>query len=276
MDEVPLKTRIWASVFAVITLMAMASAAITDGIGWPWTEFFFAAFIVIGIITVEYFKIELPAASFGLYLTLGAVLCLAAALALDPLLASLAVFSASILADIVNRFRPLQILVNATNVALATLAAAVAYHLIADPTLTPLGSTTNIAAAFIAAIVYSLVNTGGLAIVVAPVLGESAYRLWRNSFSPWTYVVSLMSLGSLIPVLADQHPLALLVLSVPLLGSHLAQRALRDVQEETQATMAGLADALEVRDPYTHHHSVRVTTLVEAILNEMPHLPSDT
>jgi HD-GYP domain-containing protein (c-di-GMP phosphodiesterase class II) len=274
-DEVPLKTRIWASVFALVTLFAMALAAITDGFEWSWSEFVFAVFIAVAIVTVEYFKVELPSASFGLYITLGAVLCLAAALALDPLLAALAVITASVLADIVNRFRPLQILVNATNVALATLAAAATYRLIADTTETPLGSVNNIAAAFVAAIVYSLVNTWGLAILVAPVLGESPYRLWRSNFSPWLFV-SLTSLGSLIPVLADQHPLALLVLSVPLLGSHFAQRALRDVQEETQATMAGLADAVEVRDPYTHHHSVRVTTLVEAILNEMPHLPSDT
>jgi HD-GYP domain-containing protein (c-di-GMP phosphodiesterase class II) len=275
-EEVPVKTRIWAWVFAGITVLSMVAAARAGDLTWSWRSAFFAAFIALAIVAVEYFKIELPAASFGLYLTLGAVLGLAAGLSLDPWLAGLAMMAASITTDVISRSKPLQVLINASNLALATVAAAAAYRLIADTTQTPLGSVTNISAALLAAFVYAMVNTWGLAIVVAPVLGESPYRLWRSSFSPWIYVVSLMSLGSLIPVLADQHPLALLVLAVPLLGSHFAQRALRNVQEETQATMAGLADALEVRDAYTSQHSIRVTTLVEAILDEMPYLPSDT
>ncbi len=274
MNEVPVKTRIWAWVFAGITVISMVAAARAGDLAWSWRSAFIAAFLALAIVAVEYFKVELPAASFGLYLTLGAVLGLAAALSLDPWLAGLAMMAASVITDGISRSKPLQVLVNASNLALATISAAAAYRLVADSSQTPLGSVTNIAASLLAAIVYSMVNTWGLAIVVAPVLGESPYRLWRSNFSPWLFV-SLMSLGSLIPVLADQHPLALLVLAVPLLGSHFAQRALRNVQEETQATMAGLADALEVRDVYTSQHSIRVTTLVEAILDEMPHLPTD-
>jgi HD-GYP domain-containing protein (c-di-GMP phosphodiesterase class II) len=56
----------------------------------------------------------------------------------------------------------------------------------------------------------------------------------------------------------------------------MAQRALRKVQRETQATIESLVDALEVRDVYTHNHSVRVTKYVEALLAELPHVPSAT
>jgi HD-GYP domain-containing protein (c-di-GMP phosphodiesterase class II) len=121
-----------------------------------------------------------------------------------------------------------------------------------------------------------MINTWGLAIVVAPVVGESAFKLWKSNFS-FTYIfVALPAMGSLVPLVAKQHPLALLILFVPLVGSHLAQRTLRKVQDETQATMESLADALEVRDAYTHRHSIRVAQYVEAILDEMPHLPTST
>lgn len=274
MREVPLRTRIWTVVIAVVTVACLAYAAVVDGFEWSRSDLLFAAIVGITIIFVEHFKIDFPHATFGLYLTLGAVLGVAAALELDPLLAALVITSTSIVTDLMSRLKPIQMVVNATNLALATFCAGCCYRFLADTSGTPLSSIGNMAAALAASVVYTMVNTWGLAIVVAPVLGDSVYRLWRSNFSPWL-VVSLMSIGSLIPVVASQHPLALLVLAMPFVGSHLTIRALRNVQAETQATMASLADALEVRDAYTHQHSVRVTKLVEAILDEMPHLPSN-
>jgi HD-GYP domain-containing protein (c-di-GMP phosphodiesterase class II) len=78
-----------------------------------------------------------------------------------------------------------------------------------------------------------------------------------------------------VPITYDaNNSFGVLILAVPLAASQLALRALRNVELETQATIISLMDALEVRDAYTAHHSARVTEYTEAILNELPHLPS--
>jgi HD-GYP domain-containing protein (c-di-GMP phosphodiesterase class II) len=81
-------------------------------------------------------------------------------------------------------------------------------------------------------------------------------------------------LGSLVPIAAAESAYGVLILAVPLAGSHLALRTLKKVELETQATIISLTDALEVRDAYTHHHSARVMEYVEAVLDEMPNVPT--
>ncbi|MDP9369568.1 MAG: HD-GYP domain-containing protein, partial [Chloroflexota bacterium] len=131
-----------------------------------------------------------------------------------------------------------------------------------------------IGATLVAALVYALVNTWILAIVVAPVRSTSPWEIWKKNRDGFLIeLVTLPTLGSLIPVVARQNPVGILLFIIPLAGPHLAIRTLRKVEQETQAAMAGLADAVERRDPYTYRHSVRVTDYVRDVLTELPHLP---
>jgi HD-GYP domain-containing protein (c-di-GMP phosphodiesterase class II) len=100
--------------------------------------------------------------------------------------------------------------------------------------------------------------------------------MWKANFSATYIFLVLPTLGSLVPIINDVNPIGIPILVVPLIGSHLAQRTLHKVAQETQGAMVGLTDALERRDPYTHRHSIRVTEYVSAILAEMPHIPALT
>jgi HD-GYP domain-containing protein (c-di-GMP phosphodiesterase class II) len=276
MAEVPLRTRIAAITIAAASLGALIWGVLADGVDWPRNDVIVAVLLCAMIVLVEKFKVDFPHATFDLAVSVSAILAIGASLTFDPLLAALVVAIGTLIDDVWERLQPIQIVVNASNLGLATFVAAASYGWIANDQWTPLHDPRNMSAAVIATVVHTMINTWSLAIVVAPVVGESTYRLWKSNFS-FTYIlVALPALGSLIPVVVEENPFALLILFVPLLGSHLAQRALRKVQLETQATIESLADALEVRDEYTHNHSVRVTEYVQRILDQMPTLPQGT
>lgn len=276
MSDVPLRTRISAVTLAVLAVTIIGGGLIREGISLTQKELIVAILLGVMIVVVENFKIDFPHASFDMWVSVGAILSLAAALTFDPIVAALLVMAAALINDTWDRLKPIQIAVNVSNLGLAAYAGAVAYTTIANTDKLPLANPQNIGATIVAACVYTLVNTWALAIVVAPIVGQSTYRFWRANIGMTYVFVALPAMGSLVPLVAEQHPLAILVLMVPLLGSHLAQRALRKVQHETRATIESLVDALEIRDSYTHNHSVRVTNYVQNILSEMPQIPSAT
>jgi HD-GYP domain-containing protein (c-di-GMP phosphodiesterase class II) len=273
MAGVPLRTRIAAIVLAMVSLTALAWGVVYYGVEWSRDDMFLAVLLCAMIVLLEKFSVDFPHAEFQFAVSISAVLALAAGLTFGPVLAALVVAIGTLVDDLWEHLQPIQILVNASNLGLATFLAAASYGWVADEQYSPLGDPRNMAAAVIASIVYTMVNTWSLAIVVAPVVGESTLRLWKSNFSPTFILVALPALGSLIPVVARESTFGVLILLVPLLGSHLAQRALLKVQIETRATIESLVDALEVRDVYTHNHSVRVTNYVQRILDQMPHLP---
>lgn len=261
---------------AVATVVVIGGGILLTGLDWSEGGIWIAILLGIMIVVVENFKIDFPHASLDLWLSIGAILSLAAALTFQPLAAAVVVMIAALINDVWDRLRPIQIIVNVCNLGLATFLAGVTYRLIADDYPQPLHDPRNIGATIAAAVVYSMFNSWVLAIIVAPVVGQSTFQFWRSNIGFVHTFVSLPAMGSLVPLVAGQHPLALFVLMVPLIGSHLAQRALRKVQQETKATIESLVDALEVRDTYTHNHSVRVTEYVQAILEEMPQIPVAT
>jgi len=276
MSDVPLRTRVSCVTLAVVATVIIGGGLLRNGVDLTRKEWLVAVLLLAMIVVVENFKIDFPHASVDMWISVGAILSLAAALTFDPIAAGLLVMIAAFINDAWDRLKPIQIAVNVSNLGLAAFAGSLSYISIADTALLPLSSPQNIAATIIAACAYTLVNTWSLAIVLAPIVGQSTYRFWRANIGVTYVFVALPAMGSLVPLVAEQHPLAVLVLMVPLLGSHLAQRALRKVQHETRATIESLVDALEIRDSYTHNHSVRVTNYVQNILRQMPQIPSAT
>lgn len=276
MSDVPRRTWISAISLALIALTVVGGGVIRNGITLTRDEWAVAILLGLMIIVVENFKIDFPQASLDIWISVGAILSLAAALTFHPVEAALLVMVTAFINDAWDRLKPIQIAVNVSNFGLGAFAGSLAYTTIANTDALPLSEPRNIAATIVASCCYTLVNTWGLAMVVAPIVGQSIWQFWRASIGITYVFVALPAMGSLVPLVAEQHPLAILVLLVPLLGSHLAQRALGKVQYETRATIESLVDALEVRDAYTHNHSVRVTNYVQRILDEMPQIPPAT
>jgi putative nucleotidyltransferase with HDIG domain len=141
-----------------------------------------------------------------------------------------------------------------------------------------LGSLRNVMIAIVAAVVYTIINTGSLALIVSPVMGIGPFEMWRANFGGlYIELITVATLGSIIPVLVRENALTVVLLVVPLLlGPHLAFKGIRQAHHESRVAMEGLANAVERRDPYTFRHSIRVTRYVRAVLDMMPYIPRPT
>ncbi len=247
---------------------------------WSWNSHQLAVALLLGsfIVAAEIADISFPHTSGSFFsVSVGSPIALAAGLALGPLRGAAVVLTAVLLESLYARRAPVKTAFNMANHGLSTLLSAVTFQWLANPAETALGSPRNMIAVIVAALVFTLVNTTTLAIVVAPVIGISPWRMYRTNLSGiYIEMITLPTLGAIVPVLANESALALLVLLVPLIGPLLALKSFNRAREETQEAMAGLADALERRDPSTHQHSLRVSQLVRAILSELPHVPFET
>jgi HD-GYP domain-containing protein (c-di-GMP phosphodiesterase class II) len=276
MLQIPLSSRIYSAlILAGTVLLLFWDFRRADGL-WDSFDRELAIVLVVLLILVEKFKIELPHSTFHLHLSVGSILSLAACLVFPPFVAAVVVMLSTLVDDVWERLRPIQVITNVTVLGVSAFTAAGVYGWIADEGSTPLASLRNMGASVAASLAYTLVNTTLLAIVIAPVVQESVVRLWKSNFGAARLFVALPLIGSLIPVVAQENAFAVPILLVPLLAAHYSQRALRRSQTETQLAIESLADALEVRDTYTHNHSIRVTDYVDRILEEVPHLPLAT
>lgn len=278
MDDIPFRTRVSTLVLAFATLIAFYFAWLW--LDQPWSRQNFVALVLLFamILISELFDVSVPQAGTTFHVSVSAAFALAAGLTIGPFLGGLVVVGAHLVDGVYVRRQPIKIAVNASLLGLSTLTSAVVYLNLANLSESPLASYRNIAAVVAAAAVYTLLNSGALAFIVAPVVGVSTFEMWRANFGGLSReMITLVTLGSLIPVLVRENPFSLILLIVPLfIGPHHAFAGLRRAHEETRATMESLVDALEQRDPYTHRHSIRVVAHVQAVLEEMDHLPGAT
>jgi HD-GYP domain-containing protein (c-di-GMP phosphodiesterase class II) len=161
---------------------------------------------------------------------------------------------------------------------LSTIVSSALYLEIADPGQSAIGSYQNLLAAVLAAATFTVINTGSLALIVAPVMGVSPLAMWRiNTAGLHVELLTVATLGSLIPALISENPFSIFLLVVPLLlGPQRAFKGIKQAHHETRVAMEGLANALERRDAYTYRHSIRVTEHVRTILDAMPQIPRPT
>jgi HD-GYP domain-containing protein (c-di-GMP phosphodiesterase class II) len=276
MRDIPLQTKVYTAILLLTTTFVLIVAAMKEQSGIGDKKWIAAILVSVMIILAEKFEIDFPHAHFQFSISVGAVLALGCGLMLGPLYGALFVLTAELISDAWLRLSPIQVLVNSTNLGLATFCGALVYNTLAPNADSPLQDPRAMVATVLAACVYTMVNTWALALIISPIVGSTPFEMWKSNFSATYIFVTLPTLGSLVPLIAKENQLGVLVLFVPLVGSHISQRRLRKAEVETQATMEGLADALERRDPYTSRHSIRVTDYVRAILQEMPQIPAPT
>jgi len=277
MKGIPRRSYFFTALLVIATSWSFALATAGNSTEWSAHVIAVAVLLFIMIILAEVLDITIPHPVITFTVSVTAALALASGLYLGPSLGSIVVMTAILVDGVFARRSPLKTLVNVAGYGLSTIAAGSLYLTFADPSQSPLGTSINLLALALASIVFTAINTWTLALIVAPVVGSSPLALWRANFNgTLVELIALPALGGLVPVLAAQHPLAVLVLTVPLLGPHLAFRGFNRAQEQTRVTMESLADALERRDSYVHNHSLRVTDYVSGILAEMPQVPFET
>lgn len=271
--------RVVATVVMLVTMCAAAIVLLGPGSALPNLEpevVMLAIILTALIILSDYFDIDAPLSSARVTVSVSAALCFAAAITLGPLIGSAVALAGVLPVEVIQRREIIKTVVNTTTAVSATFAGGYVYYWLADTTLSPIGSIENLIATVIAAVVYTLIDSGMIALVLSQVVGHSPLELWRAN-QRWALFehISLPTVGILIPVLYQESVFAVLIVIIPLLGPYLAFRSYRQVHEETRATLSTLADMLDRRDPYTAKHSQRVSNLVERMLHTYPDVSFD-
>jgi putative nucleotidyltransferase with HDIG domain len=230
------------------------------------------------ILVAEVLDVSFPQAGQMFNVSVSAAFCFAAGLTIGPVLGGIVVALAHIIDGVIARRLPIKTIVNSAGVGLSTIASAALYFALADTARSPIGSYQNLLAVILSGTLFALINSGTLAVIVAPVVGISPFEMFRtNSGGVHVELLTLVTFGSVIPLLISENPISIVLLIVPLLlGPHRAFKGVQQAHQETRVAMEGLADALERRDPYTYRHSIRVTEHVHTILGAMPQIPAAT
>ncbi|MCX2727346.1 HD-GYP domain-containing protein [Thermomicrobium sp. 4228-Ro] len=263
-------------VLAVINVASVVAFAIWH----PTTRFdgrtlFTTAILVTLVIIAEQLAIDLPIPYTRVTVSVSSAVNFAAVLTVGPFWGVVAAVVGAVADDLLERREPIKVLVNANNFALQGIIAGSIYYTLADSG-SPLSSLGNFGAMLLAALTSAIGQTLLLGVVLSVAMGTSAWYLWRSmARGLLVEFLALPALGSLFPILAKEHPLALVLMVIPLLGPYLAFRDYRQLHHETQSTFELLADLLDRRDPYTAAHSQRVAQLTALILDEFPELSAE-
>lgn len=278
MSELPLRTRVYTVLLVLVTAIAFVAAWRRSQQTLDSGQLATAAILLVMVVIAELLDVSFPHSVITFHVSVSAAFCFAAGLTAGPLLGGIVVLLAHIIDGLYTRREPIKTVVNATSHGLSTTIGGMAYFALADPERSTLGSVRNVMVVVFAAIVYTLINTGSLALIVSPVMGIGPFQMWRANFGGlYVELITIATLGSLIPVLVQENALSIVLLIVPLLlGPHLAFKGIRQAHHESRVAMEGLANALERRDPYTFRHSIRVTAYARAILGMMPYIPRPT
>lgn len=278
MSELPLRTRVYTVLLVLVAAIAFVAAWRRSQQTLDSGQLATAAILLVMVVIAELLDVSFPHSVITFHVSVSAAFCFAAGLTAGPLLGGIVVLLAHIIDGLYTRREPIKTVVNATSHGLSTTIGGMAYFALADPERSTLGSVRNVMVVVFAAIVYTLINTGSLALIVSPVMGIGPFQMWRANFGGlYVELITIATLGSLIPVLVQENALSIVLLIVPLLlGPHLAFKGIRQAHHESRVAMEGLANALERRDPYTFRHSIRVTAYARAILGMMPYIPRPT
>jgi putative nucleotidyltransferase with HDIG domain len=107
-------------------------------------------------------------------------------------------------------------------------------------------------------------------LVLAPMTGETTAHtlisvLRRATPTEWAQYV----LGLIGALAATIHGAALLFMVVPIVLVYVAFKNVMELRTSTRHILEGMADAVDLRDPYTGGHSRRVAELTTLLLREM-------
>jgi HD-GYP domain-containing protein (c-di-GMP phosphodiesterase class II) len=127
-----------------------------------------------------------------------------------------------------------------------------------------------ILAAAIAVLTIQVVNRTLVVGASALQMQQPLIRLWKRSLRDNIPAHATMSgLGIIAAIVSIAEPLVLPVLASPLILVHYSVRQLIRLQADTRDALATLVDVVELRDPYTAGHSLRVARMARMIAIEL-------
>lgn len=121
------------------------------------------------------------------------------------------------------------------------------------------------------ALVYYILNTGGVSLIVALSEGLNAWRVWQRTYV-WTltHLVAFVPLGALVVIVYRNVGIAGVALFLlPLLLARYSFKLYAEMREVHIETVRALTSAIDASDPFTKGHSERVTQYAVAIAREM-------
>ena len=109
---------------------------------------------------------------------------------------------------------------------------------------------------------FFVVNSACVSLAIGLTEGPSAWRVWQRNFqSSILHHLSFVALGTLSAVVwRTTGPWGLLLVALPVLVSRYAFQLSVELRSDLKDFVRTLTEVLEEVDPYTRHHSVRVST----------------
>jgi putative nucleotidyltransferase with HDIG domain len=123
------------------------------------------------------------------------------------------------------------------------------------------GFWTNVGPLALCGAVYFLCNTTLVSTVIGLTTGPSLWRAWQRNFQHGIlHHVSFIALGILAAATYSTiGPWGLLLFAVPFLVARHSFLAYMEIRADLKNFVRALSEVLEEIDPYTRHHSVRVS-----------------
>ena len=197
----------------------------------------------------------------GGYATAGTVIDLPLLLLVGPFWTVAADAVATLLVQGIIQRKPfVRVVHNLAIFALGTFAAGRAFEATGG-TLGALDFPGDALPLVVCGLVYFVINSACVSIVLGLTTGPSAWRIWQRNFqSGILHHLSFVALGALVAVVwRSAGGWGLMLLGLPVFVSRHAFRLYVELRTDLKEFVRTLAEVLEEVDPYTRHHSVRVS-----------------
>ncbi len=265
MQGLPARVKFLVATVAVVAASLLSFVALNEHV-----DFRLALTFGFFIFLAEQFPVTMPL-GIGSY-SVSFVLMIAAIILGGPAEAGIASGFGFLTIRGARTVHPVRHIFNASDYALASTLAGLAYASVYDVIIgTPLNKTSGLPFPEIfipviaATAVQFLVNTGLVALVVAFVRGGKLSSVWRDQYrSILAGYVAFAMLGVILAALHfEMGPASVVFLLVPLLVARNAFQTAIRMEGAYEATVRSLIQAIEAKDPYTRGHAERVAKLSE-------------
>lgn len=215
--------------------------------------------VVLGLLVYnELSPVSLPG---GGYATPSTILDLPALVILGPFYAAcLDVLNTVSIQGLVQRKAWVRVIHNASIFTLTYFAAGAAFRL-AGGRFGTFRLPDDIVPLLAAGFVYFAFNSGLTSIVIGLTAGPGPVRVWQRNFQPaLMHYLSFVALGSLVVVTYYGIGVwGLLLCAIPFFVARHSFRRYMEIRSDLKDFVRALSEVLEEVDPYTRHHSVRVS-----------------
>ena len=237
------------------------SAVVLAGLAWPHAPQ--ASFAVLGVglvllLLAELAPMRLPG---GGQMTAGTMVDLPLLLLVGPFWTAAIDVVTTLLVQGLLRRRPLvRVVHNAAIYVLGAFAAAGVYEW-AGGRIGQVLFPRSAAALAACGLTFFLVNSACVSLAIGLTEGPSPWRIWQRNFQNGIlHHLAFVALGALTAVVwSTSGAWGLLLVALPVLVSRYAFQVSVELKSDLKDFVRTLTEVLEEVDPYTRHHSVRVS-----------------